>query len=99
MPWRHQLPRPIVVAIPVQSATEAGAAELARVEVDVLVSEPRRQLLGIRHALEERRTLLLVAEAGPALGFAADRAEHLADRGARIAIQLCLGDAGGLEVE
>ena len=44
---RHQLPIAVDVAVPVEAAPEAGAGELAGVEVDVRFGEPGGQALGV----------------------------------------------------
>ena len=41
--WRHQLPVAVDVAIIIERTAEARALELAGVEIDVTLAEPRRQ--------------------------------------------------------
>ena len=96
----EQLPVAIEVPVPVEAAAEAGALELARVDVEVGFREPVGQLLRVEHAVHELRRLRQVEFPRLARRERAGRGvEHPPHQRARVRIELRLGDAGLLEVE
>src|SRR4029453_18320283 len=99
-------PVAVDVAVPVQAAAEADPRELAGVEVDLGLAQPRRQRRGVRTAVHEAAVARAHADAprrAPTrrriAGVARAPVEQPPDRGLRIALEVGLGHAGLLEVE
>src|SRR5262249_56934368 len=100
-----QLPVAVDVAIPVEAAAKAGARELAGVEVDIGLGDPRRQRRRRLASREEPAVARNHADAararrqGTRTRIARTLVEHSANRLARIALELGLGHARLLEIE
>ena len=103
---RGELPVAVDVAIPGEGAAKARSGELAPVEVDVGLCQPRRQPLGIDGPGEGaagpwNHSRRLVAEhvVRAARRVSACGIEQAADGVARVALELRLGDPRRLEIE
>src|ERR1700676_135758 len=106
---RHQLPVAVDIAIIIERTAEARALELAGVEIDVTLAEPRRQRGWRPGAPEKASVLRYHADVGrrPAACRGADgcstlarcEVEHVAHGYPWIALQLGLSDAGLLEIQ
>ena len=100
VPGRGQGPVAVDVAIPVEPAAKSGALIFGGEHVDVGLGQPGRQRDRIDRG-PEKALLAVDIEAHLVLARRVARAEieDAADRGARVALELGLGDARLLEID